>query len=158
MWEFSGWAFFPVDLIGNGFFDSYPGNGLCVDLDGSSGNAGVRTSIPIALTPGSYVLKFDLGTISGFAADAMTVSLGTEYSEVFQEADAGQPQTFNSISRAFQVNSPGSLSLVFDHQGGDDFGLVIDNVRLTLVPEPALFALCLSGGSMASLYFLRRRA
>ncbi len=29
-----------VDLIGNGFFDLLPGNGLYVDLDGSTGDAG----------------------------------------------------------------------------------------------------------------------
>lgn len=146
-----------VDLIGNGFFDSYLGNGLYVDLDGSSGNAGVLTSTLIALVPGTYTLEFDLGTISGFAANTMTVSLGSEYSEAFQEADAGQPPTFNLITRNIQVMSAGSLPLVFDHQGGDDFGLVIDNVRLTLVPEPTSTALLLSGAVVALAYAVRRR-
>jgi hypothetical protein len=146
-----------VDLIGNGFFDAYPGNGLYVDLDGSSGNAGVLTSVPIALTPGSYVLEFDLGTLSGFAANTMTVSLGGEYSEIFQESDAGLSPTFNLISRPITVASAGSLSLVFDHPGGDDFGLVIDNVRLTLVPEPGSLALLIAGAIAMGLAALRRR-
>ena len=30
-----------VDLIGNGFFDFYPSQGRYVDLDGSTGNAGL---------------------------------------------------------------------------------------------------------------------
>ena len=29
-----------VDLIGNGYFDFFPGNGLYVDMDGSTNNAG----------------------------------------------------------------------------------------------------------------------
>ena len=48
-----------VDLIGNGFFDFYPGNGLYVDLDGSTGNAGVLTTNSF-FGPGSYVLSFNL--------------------------------------------------------------------------------------------------
>ena len=34
-----------VDLIGNGFFDFLPGNGLYVDLDGSTSDAGVLTKV-----------------------------------------------------------------------------------------------------------------
>lgn len=33
-----------VDLLGNGFFDFYPGNGLYLDLDGSTTNAATLTS------------------------------------------------------------------------------------------------------------------
>ena len=52
---FANWAVQDgtVDLIGNGFFDFFPGNGLYVDVDGSSGDAGkMITSSPIlALCP-----------------------------------------------------------------------------------------------------------
>ena len=49
-----GWAVSDgtVDLIGNGFFDFYPSNGKYVDLDGSSGNAGVL-SRSLTLTGGT---------------------------------------------------------------------------------------------------------
>src|SRR5579862_1829881 len=40
-WNVSG----AVDLIGNGFFDFYPGNGLYVDMNGSPG-PGTMTSRP----------------------------------------------------------------------------------------------------------------
>jgi hypothetical protein len=144
-----------VDLIGNGFFDSYPGNGLYVDLDGSSADAGVLTSTPIALIPTSYLLQFDLGVIGGFGNDAMTVSLGVDYSEFFDATDAGLTPLFNSVSRLIQVNAAANTSLVFDHQGGDNFGLVIDNVRLTLIPEPASIVLC---GLVGLVALGRRRA
>jgi hypothetical protein len=120
-----------VDLIGNTFFDIYPGNGLYVDLEGSNQNAGTLTSTLISLTPGTYSLEFDLGINGGFGNDQMTVSLGAAYSEVFDATDAGVAD---------------DLSLVFDHLGADDFGLVIDNVSLTrLVPEPSCLALVALG-------------
>jgi hypothetical protein len=142
-----------VDLIGNGFFDSYPGNGLYLDLDGSSANAGILTSTAILLSPGLHLLKFDLGLIGGFGSDSMTVSLGGDYSEAFSAADAGLSPTYNSITRSIQVTSAGSFSLVFDHDGGDNFGLVIDNVQLSAIPEPASLALL----SVSMLGILTRR-
>lgn len=129
-----------VDLIGNGFFDLYPGNGLFVDLEGSAQNAGIMTSIPIAVVPGEYLLEFDLGIHGGFGEASMTVSFGTDYSEGFVEAQANTT-TFTPISRPFTVTSAGSFSLVFNHDGGDDFGLVIDNVRISDIPEPASIVL-----------------
>ena len=42
-----------VDLIGNGYFDYLPGNGLYIDLDGSTSDAGVLTESPaLALAAG----------------------------------------------------------------------------------------------------------
>jgi hypothetical protein len=40
--RFSNWIVTrgSVDLIGNGFYDFYPGNGLYVDLDGSTNEGG----------------------------------------------------------------------------------------------------------------------
>lgn len=134
-----------VDLIGNTFFDIYPGNGLYVDLEGSNQNAGTLTSTLISVTPGTYSLEFDLGINGGFGNDQMTVSLGAAYSEVFDATDAGVAN-FASIQRSILIASADDLSLVFDHLGADDFGLVIDNVSLTrLVPEPSCMALVALG-------------
>jgi hypothetical protein len=143
-----------VDLIGNGFFDFFPGNGLYVDLDGATANAGVLTSAPIAVSPGSYQLQFNLGCGCGFGNDSMLVTLGGDFSETFDATDAGASPNFNVITRPIQVTSAGSVSLVFDHAGGDNFGLVIDNVSLTrLVPEPASFVLL----SLSAIGLLARR-
>jgi hypothetical protein len=144
-----------VDLIGNGFFDFYPGNGLYLDLDGSGVDAGTLTSSPIAVSPGTYLLQFDLGCNCGFGNDSMNVTLGGDYSETFTLTDAGVSPNFNSISRPIQVTSAGNVSIVFDHAGGDNFGLVIDNVGLTrLIPEPA--SLMLLGLSAVGLLVRRR--
>jgi len=46
-----GWAVTKgsVDLIGNGFYDFFPGNGLFIDLDGTTGHAGTLTSTRLHL-------------------------------------------------------------------------------------------------------------
>jgi len=49
-----------VDLIGNGYFDAYPGNGLYVDSAGSNGQPGQITTT-ISFGAGTYDLTFLLG-------------------------------------------------------------------------------------------------
>ncbi len=52
-----------VDLIGTNFYDFHPGNGLYVDLDGSTSNAGVLTTKQEFTYQMNtwYRLEFDLG-------------------------------------------------------------------------------------------------
>jgi hypothetical protein len=139
-----------VDLMGNGFHDFYPGSGLFVELDGSGSDAAVFTSSAIAVSPGTYLLQFDLGiNNAGSLIESMNVTLGGDYAETFDETDAGLPANFNLISRQIQVTSAGNVAIVFDHAGGDNFGLIIDNVSLArIVPEPTsvvLLGLCSLG-------------
>ena len=49
------------DVIGDGFFDIYPGNGKYIDMAGST-NATIETSTSILLNPGTHQLTFNLGT------------------------------------------------------------------------------------------------
>jgi hypothetical protein len=67
-----------VDMIGaGGYWDLIPGNGLYLDMDGSTGNAGKITSIPLSLAPGEYVLDFDFaGNQRGGGFDEMIVQVG----------------------------------------------------------------------------------
>ena len=124
-----------VDLIGNGFFDDYPGNGLYVDLDGTK-DAATMTSAVIAVSPGLYQLDFDLGENPGEPkSNKARVSVGDAFSEVFTSDDAGVAPTFVSVQRQFLI-SEAAVSIVFDHEGGDSAGLYIDNVSLSLVPCP----------------------
>lgn len=133
-----------VDLIGNGSFDFFPGNGLYLDLDGSTGNAGrVESKTTFSFNPGDIVeLKFNLAGSQRGDTNSVNVSLGSLFGEVFT-LNSSDP--FTTITRSFTVASATSAELVFDHFGGDNIGLLLDNVKLSVnpqtstpsVPEPA---------------------
>ncbi len=121
-----------VDLIGAGLFDIYPGNGLYLDLDGSTFQGGRLESKAIFdLLPGTYELRFDIGNNRG--TNTVLVNLGSVYSEGFTSSDIPPLET---IVRNIVVMAPTSGRLVFDQLGGDAQGIVLDNVRLSAVPEP----------------------
>jgi hypothetical protein len=147
-----------VDVIGNGSNDVYPGNGLYLDMDGSSGDAArIETKTTFNLTPGDYVLAFSQGK-NGTNAESMNISVGSVFSTIFgspQGADALTPRSFN-----FTVASATTGTIVFDHAGGDNQGLTVDNVRLTrvvVVPEANTFALALPTLGMLGAVLVRRR-
>ncbi|WP_017297419.1 PTPA-CTERM sorting domain-containing protein [Nodosilinea nodulosa] len=120
-----------VDLIPvNGNFDFYPGNGLYVDLDGSTLNAGVLTTKQ-AFGPGNYTFSFKLGgsTVLG-NSNQVTVSFGN-FSEVFSLASADPLTTF---TRSVSLTSLASLS--FSNGGGDNIGAILDDVNVSTVPVP----------------------
>jgi hypothetical protein len=130
-----------VDLIGNGYFDFLPGNGLYVDMDGSTGNAGKMTSINIPLNPGSYVLSFDLaGNHRNGAAEQVNVQVivGPLFSNSYSLA---QNDPFTRYEETFVVLSAMSVNLVFEGVGKDNIGMLLDNVELNAVPEPGTMLL-----------------
>lgn len=144
-----------VDLIGNGQFDFFPGNGLYVDLDGTTNAAGTLASETFNLQPGLvYTLEFDLGNSDdqfggGSFDNTMLLSVGSVISETFNRTEL---TPFQTITRQFSVTAPETAQVIFAHEGGDNLGLLIDNVRLTVVPEPASLVLLL-----ATIAGLRRR-
>ena len=113
-----------VDLIGAGLANFYPGNGLYVDLDGTSGNAGRLTSTALFLMPGQYRFEFDLGynPQGSFVDNGMTVSIGDAFNEAFATNGAGAPPSFAHISRDFVLATATDASIVFGHAGGDNLG------------------------------------
>jgi hypothetical protein len=131
-----------VDLIGNGFFDFYPGHGLYVDLDGSTGQAGTLTSM-LTFAPGAYQLSFELGGSQRGVLDHVMVRFG-DFSQQFtlQSAD---PLTLFSL--AVTTSTAGPLS--FQNVEPGDIGAILDNVTVTAnasVPEPSTLALMTLGG------------
>ena len=146
-----------VDLIGDGR-NFFPGNGIYLDLDGTTGNAGRLVSRDLfAFDVGDTIqLSFDLLGINpfgGFANNEVEVSLGNLFEETFTTDDIG------TVFRDIAVDAPiADLALVFDHAGGDNGGLILDNVRLAVtsaeeplpVAEPTS-AIALLGLAAASL-------
>jgi hypothetical protein len=143
-----------VDLIGNGSSDFIPGNGLYLDLDGSTFAAGkLESKNTYSFNAGDTInLDFKLAGSQRGDVNSVTVSLGSLYNEMFTLPSA---TPFTTITRSFTVASATSAGLIFDHAGGDSFGLLLDNVVLsstsasTAVPEPFTIIGTLIGGTAA---------
>lgn len=139
-----------VDLIGNGgVFDFYPGNGLYVDLDGSTLDSGVFAT-NMSFGPGSYTLSFDLGGSARGSDETVVVKFG-DYTESFTLASSDPLAT---ITRTFTTAIAGSLS--FEVLSNDNVGLILDNVQVQSVPEPAS-AVIIGSFVVAGFGFARRR-
>lgn len=145
-----------VDLVGNSFFDFYPGHGLYVDLDGSTGNAGILATKE-QFAAGTYHLSFALGGSTRGDTNTVVVNFGA-FSETFIYPSNAPLDT---ITRVVTLNAPASLS--FANSGGDDLGLLLDNVNVALakdgvpiIPEPGTCGL-LALGIAPLLRRLRRQ-
>jgi hypothetical protein len=158
--SFANWTVSPpgpngtVDLIGNGYFDFYPGNGLYVDLDGSSGSAGTLTSSSLSLGPGSYSFTFNLGGSQRGDTNIVHVSVsGTAVAQTYM-VNSSDPLALETIS--FTLLIPTTVDLVFHNDGGDNIGAILDNVTLSTVPDGGSTAVFLAAG-LLTLAALRRR-
>lgn len=136
-----------LHLTSNGF--PAPGNaeGHFVDMDGSNFAAGrIETKITFNLEPGVYLLEFDVAGHNRnetAGPNSMTVGLGNFYSEEIVR-DSFDP--FETVSRELIVTTAISGKLVFDHAGGDNQGLYLDNISIVSVPEPSSLVLLLIAG------------
>lgn len=130
------------------------GTGKCVDLDGSRGNAGIFTSKTFSLSAGSYVLSFDVsGNQRNHSDDTMELMLGGYVLDTLKLSAKAPWQT---ITYAFDVTTASSDYISFNHLGGDNIGIMLDNVSVTKsVSEPATFALL--GLGLAGLAAARRK-
>lgn len=101
------------------------GSGSCVDMDGTNGQAGTLTSIPI-IGAVSYILSFDVsGNQRHNPADAMTVTFG----DLTETITLTAADPFQTVTRNVAVGAGGS-NIVFavGNIGQDQLGIILDNV------------------------------
>lgn len=143
-----------VDLIGNGSFDVYPGNGLYVDMCGTTSVCGSLTS-KSAFAAGTYDVTIKLGgqIYGGGVPDGVNVSFGSlSQNDVLP---ALQVQTFSGVAT---LASAGYLTISdLNLTGNQNIGSTLFSVSVSPVPLPA--ALPLFGVAIAGLgVYGRRRA
>lgn len=149
-WTVSGGT---VDLIGTGFNDILPGNGNYIDLDGSTSNSGVFSN-SVNLTGGvTYTLSFDLAGSQRASTETANINFGTAGTSVTLGGSA--PLTGYDLS--FTPAASGIYSFSFENLGGDNVGLLLDNVSVSAVPEPETYAMLLAGLGILG-FMLRRKA
>jgi hypothetical protein len=174
-----------VDLIANGNFgiSCDGGAGSCVDLDGSTANAGeMLNSSAIAFDAGDHVLvtyRYSGNQRSGADDLEVTLDFGvstmidnasinggagsgpgalTELFSPFIGIQAADPFATGSFS--FDALEAGSFTLLFEALSNDNIGPILDSVSVDVngeipVPEPG--ALGLLGIGALALAFARRR-
>lgn len=158
-----------VDLIGNGFFDFFPDNGLYVDLDGSTGDAGVMRNVQRGLTAGDYTLSFDLAGNQRNGATERTRAtvnvVGIPGVEAVGTYSLPENTGFLNYVMNFSITddvAPTRVAIRFlaapvsGNPAGDNIGMLLDNIKLVKadVPEPAMMGLF--GAGLIGLGFARR--
>jgi PEP-CTERM motif len=145
-----------VDVVGGTLFGSLcaaPESGNCVDLDGS--NAGQISSANLTLTPGTYILSFDLIGSQRGVNTSTTVTLGTLYDQTFLLSSGDI--TSGIVGVTINVGTTTVAPLIFTSNTPGVEGALLDNVSLvSSVPEPA--TLSFLGIGLAALMFCRRAA
>lgn len=146
-----------VDLISSGDFgiDCEGSAGGCVDLNGSTGDAGLLFTDLTFEDGVQYELSFSLSgnQVNDFDDTVVFGAMGLETSKVSVQSDAA----FTTYTLTF--TGTGATNTLFFKNGGpdgDNIGAILDNVRLVAgVPVPAAGLLLLT--ALGGIGFARRR-
>lgn len=143
-----------VDLIKNGnqWGISCLTGSFCVDLDGSTSNAGILTS-KNGFSAGKYKVSFALsGNQRNGPADQVFVAFGagTLVNNLLLDWDE------NWHTYSFLVDLVDGDKLTFRNLGGDNVGAMLDNIQVSAVPLPA--AVWLFGSGLMGFLAMRRKA
>jgi hypothetical protein len=147
-----------VDVVGGaGGFGSLCASGgvICIDLDGSTNDAGILSRSFAGVAGTTYTATFDLAGNQRGGSDSLLVNFGTA-SQTFNLASSA---AWNTHSLSFAATTTTNFSLSFSNAGGDNVGIVLDNVLVTAaVPEPETYALLLAGLGLVGTIVRRRKA
>ena len=107
----------------------------CVDMDGSTFAAGTIQRTFAATAGVQYALTFWYsGNQRGAPSDSMTVSLGTS---TLSLTNIPSSQAYTQGTVIWTASSTGTATVQFAHAGGDNVGILLDDVTLTgATPTP----------------------
>jgi hypothetical protein len=130
-----------VDLIGNGFYDFWPGNGLYVDTEGNGYGGTIVTKQLFNFVPGTtYTLSFDLAGNGYYYGNYRSelVTVGSGGSIVDQTITLTSEAPFELFSYSFTVGTPTTAEISFAAGENGVTGLKLDNIQLSSdAPAPA---------------------
>ncbi len=158
-----------IDLLVSGEHQTacFGGSGKCIDLDGSSNNAGVMTlNNAISLAAGDYQLSYKLsGTAGAFTQTAAgnpnnvlaeVLGVGSQIEQTTE--NIAQGASFTTYFLNFNLSSAADIQIQFAEFGSntdDNFGAILDDVQLSSVPVPA--AVWLLGSALVGLAGFKRK-
>ena len=149
-----------VDSLGPGYFDGLCTaaagvDAYCVDLDGSTGNAGLSLQ-GFTLNGGTtYTAMFQLAGSQRGDTNTVAVNFGS----INGSYTLTSPTDFTTFSLVFTPTTTGTYNLSFENNGGDNLGALLDNVSISTaaIPEPATWAMLIAGFGAAGAVLRRRR-
>jgi len=130
--SFSKWTISngSVDLIGNGFHDFFPRNGLYVDLDGTTSDPAIMGSKKcFVLEPGIYRFEYDLAGSQRGDVNSVLIAVGASF---LKKHTLRSEEPFQRFTWRFQVKKtdPHGCISFMPQDAGDNIGMLLDNVRL----------------------------
>ncbi|MBS0502751.1 MAG: PEP-CTERM sorting domain-containing protein [Proteobacteria bacterium] len=179
-----------VDLVKSGDFGitCAGGSGACVDLDGSTSDAGLVSSNSYAFNagdrvalsllfsgnqrnappPDTFSMTFNFGgPISGtYGASSSTLgnfnfgSFTNQSSLTVTISNVAPGFSMTDFTFFFDPTNGGSTSFGLQDAGNDNIGIVIDNLSLAVgaVPEPTTWAMMIAGFGLAGAAMRGRRS
>jgi len=121
-----------VDLHGPGGVDPVPGNGLYIDMDGTCNNAGtLESKETFELHPADWRLEMIVaGNSQVTDTDSMLITVGTGNQWMMTLDDTA---SFQQIDYNFTLADSASATIMLEHYGSDEQGILIDAVRLRYI-------------------------
>ena len=173
-----------VDVVDNGTY-SIECSGKCVDLDGTPGPGGITSNLTAFSAGKKVTISFDISgnqrnssadnflfeflfanmtdingltTLTGYPGAPVLLGDFANVERIYTEYDVAGDQPFVTYSLSFTPVQGGEFQIRFSTTSGDNIGPVLDNVLVSQVPEPATWAMLITGFGLVGAGLRRRRA